>query len=159
MRVLKAIRFGPQHHDGKGQVFELLLMRQAFIHREEDIKLARIRNEPQKLPVLDARPTRAENCLDFVTGQVPSQTRGQAFVEQDAHSGVRNQQLTRLFQQGNGLFSADRREILQKIIQRVAALQVINRRPGRNARPGKAGRTAHYFRVNFDNRACLHALN
>jgi hypothetical protein len=80
-------------------------------------------------------------------------------ASQDAHSGVGDQQITGFFQQGDSLFPADRREILEKIIQRVAAFQVINQRASGNTRAGKARRAAHDFRVDFDDGVRLHARN
>lgn len=136
MRVFKAIRFGPQNNDGKRQVLNLLLVRQAFVHREEDIEFAGVGNKAQKLAVLDARPTRARNSLDFVSGQIAPQTRRQTFVEQDAHSGRGEQALAGLFQKGNRLPARDRGVLFQKLVERLAALEVIQQRPHGNARAG-----------------------
>jgi len=70
-----------------------------------------------------------------------------------------NQKFSGFFQQGHRLIPADRREILQKLINGVAAFQVIKQRPDGNARAGKAWLATHYFWVNQHNRRFPHALN
>lgn len=163
MRVFKAIRFGPQHHDGKRQVIEPLLTRQVFIHREEDIEFSGVGNEAQQFSVFDARPARLRNGLNFVATQILPQTRGQTFIEQDAHSGgLRDSSqhgVGGFFQKGDGLLARNRGEIIKKNINAVTGFDVVKQRAHGNARAGKTRCAAHDFRVNLDNGFCLHAHN
>ena len=122
VRVLKAIRLCPQDDDGKSEARELLLVRQALVHREEDAVVGGVPNEAQEFAVFDACPTSTRNCQDIVAGQISAQTCGQALVEQDSHLGRgEGKPLAGFLQERHGFFTADGREILQKFIERVAA--------------------------------------
>jgi hypothetical protein len=79
-------------------------------------------------------------------------------LAQDAHSGGGDQQFTGFFQQGNGLLPADRRKNPPENRQASRRLPD-NQSAGGNARAGKARCATHDFRVNFDNRVCIHANN
>lgn len=68
VRVFKAIRFCSQDDDSKSEAGELLLVRQAPIHREEDVVVGGSADEAQEFSVFDARPTGARNRLDVVAG-------------------------------------------------------------------------------------------
>ena len=49
--VFKAIRPGAQHHDGKGQVREVLLVWQAFVHCQEDAVFRGGGEEPEEFAI------------------------------------------------------------------------------------------------------------
>ena len=157
--VFDAVGGRSQNHDGEGKGFELLLMWQAFVHRQKDVKLAGIGDEPEQLAVLDARPTGARDSLHLMAGQIPPETRRHTFIKDDAHLRGDQHPFAGFFEKGDGLFAGNGGEILQKIIERIAAFEVVNQRAGGNARPGEAGRAAHDFRVNLHNGAFLHADN
>ena len=163
VRVFKAIGFRPQHNNGKRQVFEFPLMWQIFVHREEDIEFAGVGNEAQKFSVLYARPARVRNGLDLVARQIPPQTRGQAFIQENSHlDGLRNGREHRiggLFKERNSLFASNGWEIFQELIQRVAAFEVIHQCPRGNARAGKTRLATHDFRIGHHNALLRHAYN
>ena len=124
--VGETIRFGTQHNHGERQVFDFLFTRKIFTHRHKHIELSRTGDQPEQLAVLDARPARLRDGLHVVAGQIPAQTRGQTFIEQDAHSGGDQHPFAGFFEEGDGLFAGDGGKILQKIVERIAAFDVIN---------------------------------
>ena len=122
VRVLKAVRLCPQDDDGKSEARELLLVRQALVHREEDVVVGGVPDVAQEFAVFDTCPTSTRNCQDIVAGQISEQTFGQALVEQDSHLGrSEGKPLAGFLQERHGFFTADGRKILQKFIKRVAA--------------------------------------
>ena len=163
VRVIKTVRSGLQDHDGKRQVFEFLLVRQVFIHREEDLEFAGVGNEAQKLSVFDACPARPWNGLDFVAGQILPQTRGQTFIKENSHSdGLRDflqHGAGRFFQKGDGLLARDGGKIVEKNINAVTGFEMVKERAHRNPRAGEARLAAHDFRVNHHDGLLLHAGN
>jgi hypothetical protein len=72
MCIFKTIRFGSQDNDCKWKIFELLLLRQIFIHREKNIEVARVGNQTQQFSIFDASPTGAWNGLNVMVGQITS---------------------------------------------------------------------------------------
>jgi len=108
------------------------------------------------LAVLDARPASLRDGLHVVAGQIPAQTRGQTFIEQDAHSGGDQHTFAGFFEEGDGLFAGDGGKILQKNIERITGFEVINQGACGNARAGEARRAAHDFRVNHHNAFRFH---
>ena len=116
----------PQNHDGEGKGFELLLVRQTFVHRQEDVKLAGGGDELEEFAVLDARPTGARDGLNFVAGQIAPQTRGQTFIKDDAHLRGDEHSFAGFFEKSDGLLAGHGGEIFQKISERIAALDVVN---------------------------------
>jgi hypothetical protein len=163
VRVFKAIRFGPQHHDGKRHIFEFLLVWQVLIHREEDIKSAGVGDKAQELSVFDARPARARNGLNFVAGQILPQACGQTFIEQDAHSGglwdFSQHGIGGFFQKRDGLLARDRGKITEKDIKAVTCFDVVKERAHGNTRASKARLAAHDFRINYHDGLLFHADN
>ena len=102
----------------KGGRFELLLVRQAFVHRQENVELPGRGDEPEQLAVFDARPAGARHGLDFVAGQFAAQTRVNAFIQQNSHLRGDQHFFAGLFEKSDGLFAGDSGETLQKIVQR-----------------------------------------
>ena len=117
MCIFKTIRFGSQDNDCKRKIFELLLMRQIFIHREKNIEVIRIGDQTQELSVFDASPSGAWNGLNVVAGQLQPQTRGQTFIEKNSHLGDRQHPFAGFFEEGNGLFAGHGWKILQKNVE------------------------------------------
>ena len=64
--------------------------------------------------------------------------------------GTRKNAVFRFFQKGDDLFACDTGEVFKKFINRVAALKVIDEILNRYPRTYKTGRTAHDFRIDFD---------
>ena len=163
VRVFKTIRLGAQHDDGERQFAGFVLVRQVFVHGQEDVKLGGVGDQAEEFAILDARPARARNGLNFVSGQIPPQTCGQTFIQKNSHSGgLRNGCEHRgggLFKERNGLLARNRGEVFEENVQSVASFKVIKQRPHGNARARKARRAAHDFRVNLDNGAFLHGNN
>ena len=85
-----------------------------------------------------------------MAGKFPRQILGQTFVEQDAHSGGGEQFFAGLFEKGDGLRTRDGGVLFQKLVDRIAALDVIQQRPHRNPRAREARFAAHDFRIDFD---------
>jgi hypothetical protein len=83
-----------------------------------------------------------------VTGKSACETPLQALVDEDAHcsDGFENAALAG-FDDGNHLLALDAGETFQKIINGLAAFQIIDQILERNARPDKHGRAAHDVRV------------
>ena len=117
MCIFKTIRFGSQDNDCKWKIFELLLRRQIFIHREKIIEVASVGNQTQEPSVFDASPSGAWNGLNVVAGQITSQTRGQTFIEKNSHLGDRQHPFAGFFEEGDGLFAGHGRKILEKDIE------------------------------------------
>jgi hypothetical protein len=143
----------------KGSVEVLFCRGQLLVHSQEHVKFAGVSHEAEEFAVTDASPTGLRNSLNGMAGKFPRQILGQAFVEEDAHSGRGEQAFAGLFQKGNGLLARDRGVLFQKVVERIAALDVIQQRPHGNARAGKARLAAHDFRVGYHNGSLRHAYN
>jgi len=163
VRVFKAIGFCPQDHDGKRQVFDFLLVRQSFIHREKDIKFFGVRDEAQELSIFDARPASARDGQDFVAGQIAPETRGQTFIQKNSHSGglwdFFQHGIGGFFQKGDGLLARNRGKIIEENIKAVTGFDVVKERANGDARACKARLAAHDLRVNLHNGTFLHGDN
>ncbi len=68
-------------------------------------------------------------------------------------SGCRQHQVLRFFKERDGQFAGDGWEIIKKLVKRVAPFDVINQRFSGDSRSGKAGCSAHDFRVRNHNLA------
>src|SRR5437667_1677696 len=68
-----------------------------------------------------------------------------------SHSARQNA-FFRLFQKRNHLLTRNCWEILKKLIDRIAALQVIHKILNRHTRPGKTRCAAHNLWIDFDDR-------
>ena len=134
-------------------------MRKIFVHGHEHVKFSRIRNQAEQLSIFDSRPACLRNGLGFVVGEFATKPRGHTFVEQDSHLSGGQHPFAGFFEEGNGLFVGHGGEILQKIVQRLAAFEVINQRAGGDARAGEARRAAHDFRVNHHDSFRFHGGN
>jgi len=99
----------------------------------------------------------------FVSRQFAPQTRGQALIQKDAHSGcLRNgckHRVGGLFKERNGLFARNGGKVLQKLIKTVAGFEVVEQVAHGHPRAGEARSAAHNFWVNFNNAAFLHKEN
>jgi len=153
------VGFGAQQDDGERQRRSFVLLGQLLVHSQEHVKFARVSHEAEEFAVADASPTGLRNSLNGMAGKFLRQVLGQAFVEEDAHSGRGEQAFAGLFQKGNGLLARDRGVLFQKVVERIAALEVIQQRPHGNARAGKARLAAHDFRVGYHNGSLRHACN
>ncbi len=109
--------------------------------------------------VADAGPAGLRDSFDGMTWKFPRQVLWQTLVEQDTHSDGGEQAFAGLFEKSNSLLARNRGVLLQKLVERLAALDVVEQRPHGNTRAGKAGRAAHDFRVDFDNGTRLHSRN
>ena len=102
---------------------------------------------------------RGQHGFNFVGTKALCEILRQAFVEENAHLSWLKGFLQHgggLFEIGNGLLAGNRGELLQKIFQRIAALNVINQRSHGNAGANKARSAAHDFGVNLYDRPFLH---
>lgn len=134
-------------------------MRHALVHSEKDIEFARVGNKLEQLAIFDTRLSCARHCLNVMRVQLPAQAGRHALIKQDAHLRDDKHPVAGFLEESDRLFAGNGRKVFEKIFQRVAALNVVNQRAGRNPRTGKAGRATHYFRINFHNRTLLHANN
>jgi hypothetical protein len=64
---------------------------------------------------------------------------------------------SRIFENSDGQFSADCREVVKKHIDRISSLQVFEQDPNRDPGSRKHGRSTHEFRVT-DDRRMIHWL-
>jgi len=79
-----------------------------------------------------------------------------AAPDSDVHLSCDQHPLAGFFEEGDGLFAGHGGEILQKIVESIAAFDVINHRSCGNARDGEAWRAAHDFQVNHHHGLCFH---
>lgn len=153
------VGFGAQDDNGKRVCPALILLRKPFIHSQEHIKFAGVGDEPKESAVTDAGPTGLGNGFDSVAGKFTRQILGQTFVEQEAHSGGGDQAFAGSFEKGHGLIAQDCGILLQKLVERLAAFDVIQQRPHWNTSAGKARLATHDFRINHHDGILFHANN
>ena len=95
------VGLGAQQDDGERQRRSFVLLGQLLIHSQEHVKFAGVSHEAEEFAVADASPTGLRNSPNGMAGKFPRQILGQAFVEEDAHSGWGEQAFAGLFQKGN----------------------------------------------------------
>ena len=110
-----------QHHDGKGDVAEILLVGQAFVGGDKYVELARFPESFQQASVFDSAPTHIIGGLDRVMGrQYPSQIAGQALVEEETYlSGDRfDEEAAGLLHERHGFLATHAGELSEDMLQK-----------------------------------------
>ena len=78
--------------------------------------------------------------VDVVPGQERAEGSWQVAIEQDPHVGLRrrcDQGALGEFQDGDRMLTADGRELVEKLIERMASLEIVDQRLDGNAGPGE----------------------
>jgi hypothetical protein len=140
-----AVRF--DYHNPQTATAEVLLVTEPLIGGDERVVLRL--GGIEEWPVIEIRPPSLVNRVDDVPRQVGRQAARQVAVEQDAHAArsalrggrVGDERFLGELQDGHGVLAGDAGEIVQKLIQGVPALQVLDQRLHGNARSGKYGRS------------------
>jgi len=106
--------------DHEPDIFQVLLMRDALVHRYQSIEFA-LRSGEQ-VAIFLAFPATLGNAYDFEPLAENRSTRQSMFSSRSTRKlgGLQGH-----FQVGDGLFAADSREAIQKLIQRIARRQVL----------------------------------
>jgi len=158
-QVNHSVGFGAQHDNGKRERPCLALLRKPLIHGQEQIEFAGAGDKAKEVSVADAGPAGLGNGLDLVAGKLTRQILRQTFVQEDAHSGGGEQTLAGFFEKGHGLLARYGGILLQKLVERFAAFDVIQQRSNGNTGAGKARFAAHDFRINHNDSILFHADN
>jgi hypothetical protein len=79
--------------------------------------------------------------------QIATQSPVEVFVQKKARLGRRERMLSRFFQESDDLLALYARETLEKLLNRIASLQMIEKTLDRNADPSKDRLAAENFRI------------
>jgi hypothetical protein len=126
-----------------------LLVFDALIYSKENVKIRGFRCQ-KKLAVFQSSHSRVARCLAIVVRKGVPESLVDAFIDQNAHLGTREQKLLSFFERGDRQLTRDGRKSLQKIFQCFPALQAVEKRLHRHSRSTKPRSSAKNFRV-FDN--------
>ena len=126
-------------------------MRDALVHRYQSIEFA-LRSGEQ-VAIFLAFPATLGNAYDFEPLAENRSTRQSMFSSRSTRKlgGLQGH-----FQVGDGLFAADSREAIQKLIQRIARRQVLYQDLHRHAGPGEHQRPVHQLGVTRDYFVFIH---
>ena len=136
-----------------------MLLRKIFVNSQEHLKFSRVRDEVKQLAIFNPSTACLRDSLSFVAGEFATKPRGHTFVGQDSHLGGGQHPFAGFFEKGDGLLAGHGGEIFQKLVQRLAAFEVINQRASGNACAGEARRAAHDFRGNHHDSFRFHGGN
>ena len=88
--------------------------------------------------------------LAIMAGKSVAETLVDAFVNENAHLRMREQQVLRFFEGGEGGFPRDGGKPLQKCFECFSAFEVVEERLDRHSRSAKHGSSAENLRVFYD---------
>jgi len=112
-QVFQAVGVRTKNENCDGSADKILLVFDALIHGEENIEFGDLRGG-KKIAVLKSGESSITSGLALMTGEGVAETLIDAFVNENAHLGTREQQVFRFFEGGEGRFARDGGEALQK---------------------------------------------
>jgi hypothetical protein len=116
--------------------------------------IERLLSQREQLAVLEGRPTCLGHGRYLMAFDFSREASIDALIEKDFHlRSLRDDLFHCLIEKSDNLFARNRRESVEKIVNRLAPLQVVDKRLHGNSRPGK------YRRATKDiGRGCDHGL-
>jgi hypothetical protein len=127
-----------------------LLVNHVVVHCYQDLKTAFDR-PPQKRPIFNSSPSEQGDRFDLMPWQVPFQTPVEILVQKNAHSGRRKRMGLGLFQQRDNLLPFHTRKSIEKNLNGVPGLEMVEKTPYRHASSLENRLPAQYLRVLHDN--------
>jgi hypothetical protein len=125
-----------------------LLVFDTLVHGQENIEIGCFRGF-EKLAVAQSSESCVASRLAIVTGQRVPESLIDTFVDQNAHLGVRKQEMLCFFKSSDGGFSRDCGKSFQKVFECFSALEVVEECLDGHPRSAKHRSSAKNIRV-FD---------
>ncbi len=154
LQIRKAVGRSAQNEDRNPSTAEILLVRNLLVGGDHDLEIG-VFGRSQQRAILQACQLSVRRRLAVMFGKRDPQLLVNALIQEDLHQtiGASNPGETKFLAFLQNLyrkFPADRGEAFQKLIERFAILDVIEKRLHRYTCPAKYRRPMHHFRVACD---------
>jgi hypothetical protein len=148
--ILEAVASCDEDHDRDLELFDILLEREIPIDSHEHVIL--VDRKGKQFAILLAGPARLRNGADLVAGESTLQMTGR---HSSRSTRLGNRGLLGEFEEGDSLFSGHGWELVEKVVESVASLQVVEESLDWDTRPSKHRRSAHDLARSLHDSTCI----